>query len=151
MKNWKVPLARPEITKGDLKYVRNVLITKQLANGNLADIFAREFARLHGFDNGLAFANGTLALECALETKLNDNWCYTTEFTFVATHNAIRRSSWDEPVMTQPVVTVDGAFCRIEDTRDLAPSRSVSVGVNVFGFAAGNDSHAGWIVTGKQR
>ena len=88
----RVAIADPDVGERELERVREVLASGRLADGPVVREFEREFAAFCGADHGVAAANGTAALQTALEAVgIGDgDAVVTTPFSFVASANAVR-------------------------------------------------------------
>ncbi|ELZ46328.1 DegT/DnrJ/EryC1/StrS aminotransferase [Halorubrum coriense DSM 10284] len=88
----RVAIADPDVGERELERVREVLESGRLADGPVVREFEREFAAFCGADRGVAAANGTAALQTALEAVGigEGDAVVTTPFSFVASANAVR-------------------------------------------------------------
>lgn len=94
-----IPLADPRFEDGEIAAVRQVLEDGMVADGPEVRRFESEFADYVGTDNGVAAANGTVALHAAFEALgIGDgDRVVTTPLSFVASANAVRLAG-AEPV-----------------------------------------------------
>lgn len=133
---WRIPLSRPVIGAAEEQAVLRVLRSERLANGPLADTFARKVAAFHGLANGVAVSSGTLGLELALRALGvgPGDRVACPAYTFVASANAILAVG-AEPVFVDVgstgTMTVRGAM-------ELAKAKAVkaAVVVDLFGEVA---------------
>lgn len=82
---------KPSIGAEEIKRVKEVLASGQIAHGPIVRKFEEEFAKKIGVKHAVAVNSGTAALHCALYAlgvKAGDE-VITTPFTFAATVNAI--------------------------------------------------------------
>ena len=88
----RVPLVDPSLGSREVRRVRDVLESGNLAAGGEVRAFEAEFASFCGASHGVATANGTAALHAALEALGvgEGDIVVTTPLTFVATANAVR-------------------------------------------------------------
>ena len=88
----RVAIADPDVGERELERVREVLTSGRLADGPVVREFEREFAAFCSADHGVAVANGTAALQTALEAVGigEGDAVVTTPFSFVASANAVR-------------------------------------------------------------
>ncbi len=88
----RIPIADPDIGRAERERVAAVLDGGQLADGPVVREFEREFADYHDAEHGVATANGTAALQTALEALGigEGDAVVTTPLSFVASANAIR-------------------------------------------------------------
>ncbi len=92
MSKFSIPLASPDSTGNELKYVSEAIQNNQLSFGSFIDCFESEFAKLCGTRKAIVCANGTCALHLALYAlglKPGDE-VIVPSFTYVATANAVR-------------------------------------------------------------
>ena len=94
-----IPLADPRFGDEEVAAVRRVLADGMVADGPEVRRFESEFADYAGADNGVAVANGTVALHAAFEALgIGDgDRVVTTPLSFVASANAVRLAG-AEPV-----------------------------------------------------
>jgi len=87
-----IPIADPEFGAAERTAVERVLADGRIADGPVVRQFESEFAGYCGADHGVATANGTAALQVALEGLGigEGDRVVTTPFSFVASANAIR-------------------------------------------------------------
>ena len=88
----RIPIADPDIGERERERVADVLDSGQLADGPVVREFEDEFADYCGAAHGVATANGTAALQTALEAAGigAGDAVVTTPFSFVSSANAIR-------------------------------------------------------------
>ena len=89
---YSIPLALPDLTGNELKYVSEAIQNNQLSFGSFIDRFENEFSKLCGTQKAIVCANGTCALHLALYAlglKPGDE-VIVPSFTYVATANAVR-------------------------------------------------------------
>lgn len=89
---YSIPLASPDLTGNELKYVSEAIQNNQLSFGSFIDRFESEFAKLCRVRKAIVCANGTCALHlalCALKLKSGDE-VIVPSFTYVATANAVK-------------------------------------------------------------
>ena len=106
-----IPIARPQLGAEEEAAVLEVMRSGRLAQGERVKAFEEAFAGAVGARFAVATANGTLALELALEAHgvgAGDE-VITTPLTFIASANAIVRRG------ARPV------FCDVDDTLNLDP------------------------------
>ena len=86
-----IPIASPELGRGEEEAVVRVLRSGMLAQGSEVAALEEEFAQAAGVDHAVAVANGTAALQVALQIagiRAGDQ-VLVPSFTFAATANAV--------------------------------------------------------------
>ena len=89
---YSIPLASPDLTGNELKYVSEAIRNNQLSFGTFIDQFESEFAKLCKSQAAIVCANGTCALHLALHSLGlgPGDEVIVPSFTYVATANAVR-------------------------------------------------------------
>jgi perosamine synthetase len=87
----KIPIARPMVSKQDVRVTSAVLRSRMLAQGSITAEFERKFAGYIGVNDAVALCNGTAALDAALKSVgiTDGDEVATTAFSFIASANAI--------------------------------------------------------------
>lgn len=91
MKNWKIPLSKPDITNNDRQEVLKVLKTNFLSLGEKYIEFEKKIAKFAGVKYAVTVNSGTSALHLiirALGIKEGDE-VITTPFSFISTSNCL--------------------------------------------------------------
>ncbi|HEX2831509.1 MAG TPA: DegT/DnrJ/EryC1/StrS family aminotransferase [Thermoanaerobaculia bacterium] len=86
-----IPLFVPDVDAEDFRLVHEVLTSRRLASGSVAERFELEFAARFGVRHAIAVSSGTAALHLAIiaaGVREND-LVLTTPYSFVASSNAI--------------------------------------------------------------
>ncbi|MEM3961330.1 MAG: DegT/DnrJ/EryC1/StrS family aminotransferase [Sulfolobales archaeon] len=86
----RIKIAEPMIGEEELRSIEEVIRSKHLVHGRIVEEFERRFAEKHACSEGIAVANGTVALETALRSigvGFGDE-VIVPAFTFIATANA---------------------------------------------------------------
>ena len=88
----RIAIADPDVGEREFDRIRDVLEGGRLADGPIVREFERGFAEYCRADRGVATANGTAALQAALEgVGIGEgDAVVTTPFSFVASANAVR-------------------------------------------------------------
>ncbi|SFR49251.1 DegT/DnrJ/EryC1/StrS family aminotransferase [Halorubrum sodomense] len=137
----RVAIADPDVGERELERVREVLASGRLADGPVVREFEREFADFCGADHGVAVANGTAALQTALEAVgIGDgDAVVTTPFSFVASANAVRlcgaRPVFADIDPATYTLDPDSVEAVVEATDDVA----AILPVHLYGLAAEMD------------
>lgn len=85
-----IPISKPSLGEEELKNVREVLQSGNLAYGKFAKELEREFAGYIGVKHAIAVSSGTSALCISLKALIKKgDTVATTPFTFIATSNSI--------------------------------------------------------------
>ncbi len=92
MKEMKVPLCLPDITKKEVDIVSKVLLGGWLAHGEYNKKFEQLFADTLGVENAITMNSCTSALEIALKSSGITQEVIIPSMTFVATANAVINS-----------------------------------------------------------
>jgi perosamine synthetase len=92
MKEMKVPLCLPDITKKEVDIVSKVLLGGWLAHGEYNKKFEQLFANMLGVVNAITMNSCTSALEIALKSSGITQEVIIPSMTFVATANAVINS-----------------------------------------------------------
>jgi perosamine synthetase len=92
MKEMKVPLCVPDITKKEVDIVSKVLLGGWLAHGEYNKKFEQLFADTLGVENAITMNSCTSALEIALKSSGITQEVIIPSMTFVATANAVINS-----------------------------------------------------------
>lgn len=141
MSDWKVPLALPDLTGNEERYLLQAFRSSWISStGKFVDRFEEEFADLCGSRSALGVANGTVGLHlamAALDVAPGDE-VIVPSLTYVATANAVVYQG-AKPVF----VDVDpGTWCL--DAAQLAAavtSRTVGIiAVHLYGHPADMDA-----------
>jgi len=112
MKEMKVPLCLPDITKKEVDIVSKVLLGGWLAHGEYNKKFEQLFANTLGVENAITMNSCTSALEIALKSSGITQEVIIPSMTFVATANAVINSGctpvfWDVDLATRNVTARD--------------------------------------------
>jgi perosamine synthetase len=86
-----IPISRPQLGPEEAQAVAKVLASGHLATGPVVKQFEQEFAQYTGAKHGVAMANGTVAIQAALEAVGvgPGDEVVVPAFTFIATANAV--------------------------------------------------------------
>ncbi len=85
-----IPISKPSLGEEELKNVREVLQSGNLAYGKFAKELEREFASYMGVKHAIAVSSGTSALCISLKALIKKgDVVATTPFTFIASSNSI--------------------------------------------------------------
>jgi dTDP-4-amino-4,6-dideoxygalactose transaminase len=134
----RIAIADPDIGERELERVRDVLESDRLADGPVVREFERDFADYCRADHGVATANGTAALQTALEAVGigEGDAVVTTPFSFVASANAVRLCSArpvfadiDAATYTLDPEAVEDALAANDDVAAILP-------VHLYGLSA---------------
>lgn len=86
----RIRISAPQISDEEIRGVKEVLMSGQLAQGKMVSEFEREFSAYTGCKHAIAVSNGTCALHLAnLACSGKGRYAITTPFTFIATVNTI--------------------------------------------------------------
>ncbi|MCF6227714.1 MAG: aminotransferase class I/II-fold pyridoxal phosphate-dependent enzyme, partial [Planctomycetes bacterium] len=92
MFGFKIPLAKADITEGDILAVTECLRSGIVSNGPQIKAFEDEFARFVGANHAIAVSSGTAALHLSLLAAgvTEGSEVITSPFSFIASANSIR-------------------------------------------------------------
>jgi len=91
VKRRNLPLVRPQVGEEEVEAIRGVIESGILAEGHQTSELEREFANYVGVKEAIAVANGTAALQIAVQAAgiQPGDEVVTTAFTFIASSNSI--------------------------------------------------------------
>ncbi|MUW14924.1 aminotransferase class I/II-fold pyridoxal phosphate-dependent enzyme [Halorubrum sp. CBA1125] len=134
----RIAIADPDVGEREFEWVRDVLASGRLADGPAVREFERRFADYCRADHGVAVANGTAALQTALEAVGvgEGDAVVTTPFSFVASANAVRLcgarpvfADVDATTYTLDPEAVEDALAATDDVAAILP-------VHLYGLPA---------------
>ena len=132
----RIPLAKPEITRDDVRAVNRVLDTSRLSLGPELEEFERSVARYVGSSHAVAVNSGTSALHLcirALGIGPGDE-VIVPSFAFIAVANAVRYEG-----ATPVFVDIEPATLNLDPRKAeaaLSPRTRAVIVVHTFGFPA---------------
>ncbi len=138
----QIPITSVAIGDAEEREVLEVLRSGRLVQGPKVEELERRFGELAGVRHAIAVANGTIALEAALEALGigEGDEVVTTPFTFVATVNAALHAG-----ATVRFADIDPAdFCMTADSAAavITPRTRALLPVHLYGHPAGVDALA---------
>ncbi|SMO53926.1 DegT/DnrJ/EryC1/StrS family aminotransferase [Halorubrum cibi] len=137
----RIAIADPDVGQPEIERVRDVLESGRLADGPVVREFERDFADYCRAGHGVATANGTAALQTALEAVgiEEGDAVVTTPFSFVASANAVRLcgarpvfADVDATTYTLDPEAVEDALAENDDVAAILP-------VHLYGLPAEMD------------
>ncbi len=131
-----ISIAKPLLGEREQEAVAAVLASGGLAHGSVSDAFEKEFASFAGTADAVAVANGTAALQVAMQAAGvgPGDEVITSPFTFVATANAILMLG-AVPVFAD----IDPATFNLDPAaaaRAVTPKTKAILPVHLYGLAA---------------
>ncbi|MBW3581659.1 MAG: DegT/DnrJ/EryC1/StrS aminotransferase family protein [Euryarchaeota archaeon] len=131
-----IPIAKPLIGSEEQRAVTQVLASGHLAAGDVVTNFEAEFAAYVGTAHAVAVANGTVAIQAALEALEigPGDEVIVPAFTFIATANAVLYAGAKPVLVDIDPVTFTLAPDRLERAR--STSTKAVIPVHLFGQPA---------------
>lgn len=137
-----IPITRPFLPKQELfmRYAQSIWDTRWLTHGGpLVEKLQMELSRELAVPHVVAFANGHLALDCAMKAlDLHDGEAITTPFTYISTSHALSMNGL-KPVYCD----IKETDCTLDEAKiePLITERTkVIVPVHVYGFPCNVDA-----------
>ena len=129
----RISIAKPILSKEEIKAVNKVLISNKIASGEIVKKFEENFAKYIGTKECVMVSNGTVSLDLALKVLdiKNGDEVLVPDFTFISTANCILFQN-ARPIfvdINEKTFNID-----VEDLKEKITSKTKAVvGVHLFG------------------
>ena len=140
--NTIIPITRPYMPPKDLfmKYANTIWETRWLTHGGpLVGEFQKKLCKRLQVPHTVVFANGHLALDCAMKAlDLHDGEAITTPFTYISTSHALSMNNL-KPVFCD----IKASDCTIDENKIealITDRTKVIVPVHVYGFPCNHEA-----------